>query len=284
VFVQEAKDGVSPPASHPGAWFGLDAIASLCFAESHHQQIVEDWLAQLPTSKAVPYSTAGGYEEAFDWMFSQCKQQGLVPKRVEQIKDAYVSAVFRCVTDQGDLYLKILPGIFIRELEVTRALARWGILDLPQWLAFDPDRNYILMKDMGGCDLTDCCDLETLRVVFRQLAEYQIASVSCLQSAVPAPFYDWRLPVLADRLALSLVNRQQVKAKGFTATDTGAVLMDEATRKEVLVAWQKRKQEEIHHPFLDEKIALGLLPYVQATLLARHLRGDLDGYPAFFWK
>lgn len=91
-------------------------------------------------------------------------------------------------------------------------------------------------------------------------------------------------PVLADRLALTLVNRQQVRAKGFTRTESGAVAMDDATRKAVLVAWQKRKQEEIRHPFLNEPVAFGLLPHVQAMLLARHLRGDLDGYPPFFWK
>lgn len=91
-------------------------------------------------------------------------------------------------------------------------------------------------------------------------------------------------PFLADRLALSLVNRQQVKGPGFRATETGAVLMDEETRKEVLTAYQKRKQEEIQHPFLGEKVAVGLLPHVQAMLLARYLRGDLDGYPPFLWK
>jgi len=91
-------------------------------------------------------------------------------------------------------------------------------------------------------------------------------------------------PYLADRLALSLVNRQQIKGKGFTRTETGAVLMDDQTRKEVLVSYQKRKQEEIRHPFLDETIQLGLLPLVQAMLMARHLRGDLDGYPPFIWK
>jgi CRISPR-associated protein Cas1 len=60
--------------------------------------------------------------------------------------------------------------------------------------------------------------------------------------------------------------------------------MDEATRKEVLVAYQKRKQEEILHPFLQERIAFGLVPHVQAMLLARFIRGDLDGYPCFLWK
>jgi CRISPR-associated protein Cas1 len=89
---------------------------------------------------------------------------------------------------------------------------------------------------------------------------------------------------LADRLALSLINRRQVTPDGFRRTESGAVLMDDATRKEVLLAWQKRKQEELTHPFLEERIAIGLLPYVQALLLARHVRGDLDAYPAFFWR
>jgi len=91
-------------------------------------------------------------------------------------------------------------------------------------------------------------------------------------------------PVLADRLALSLVNRQQVAPNGFRTSESGAVLMDDDTRKEVLVAWQKRKQEEIQHPFLEERVPFGLLPFVQAMLLARCLRGDLDGYPPFLWK
>jgi CRISPR-associated protein Cas1 len=90
--------------------------------------------------------------------------------------------------------------------------------------------------------------------------------------------------VLADRLALTLVNRREVTGSGFRRLESGAVTMDDDTRKQVLVAWQKRKQEEIVHPFLGERVALGLVPYVQATLLARYLRGDLDGYPCFFWK
>jgi CRISPR-associated protein Cas1 len=90
--------------------------------------------------------------------------------------------------------------------------------------------------------------------------------------------------VMADRLALSLINRQQIKPEGFRTTESGAVRMNDETRKELLIAYQKRKQEEILHPFLNEKIAVGLIPHVQALLLARHLRGDLDGYPPFFWK
>jgi CRISPR-associated protein Cas1 len=91
-------------------------------------------------------------------------------------------------------------------------------------------------------------------------------------------------PVIADRLALSLINRRQIGSYGFHRTESGAVEMDAATRKEVLVAYQKRKQEEIVHPFLKERAAFGILPHAQAMLLARHLRGDLEGYPSFLWR
>jgi CRISPR-associated protein Cas1 len=91
-------------------------------------------------------------------------------------------------------------------------------------------------------------------------------------------------PFLADRLTLSLINLRQVQDKGFNKTEAGAVMMNDETRKTLLVAYQERKQEEIQHPFLDEKVTIGLLFHVQALLLARCLRGDLDGYPPFIWK
>lgn len=91
-------------------------------------------------------------------------------------------------------------------------------------------------------------------------------------------------PFFADRLALSLINRSQVNAKGFKKSETGAVLMSDDTRKELLVAYQKRKQEEMFHPYLKENVQIGILFHIQALLLARFLRGDIDGYPVFFWK
>ena len=89
---------------------------------------------------------------------------------------------------------------------------------------------------------------------------------------------------LADRLTLSLINLRQVQGKGFNRSDSGAVLMTDDTRKTVLVAYQERKQEEMVHPFLEEKVTIGTLFHIQALLMARYLRGDLDGYPPFIWK
>jgi CRISPR-associated protein Cas1 len=91
-------------------------------------------------------------------------------------------------------------------------------------------------------------------------------------------------PFIADRLTLSMINLCQVQENGFKKKDSGAVWMDDDTRKSVLVAYQKRKQEEIEHPFLKEKMSIGLLPYAQALLMARYLRGDIDNYPPFIWK
>lgn len=92
-----------------------------------------------------------------------------------------------------------------------------------------------------------------------------------------------RAPI-ADRLALSLVNLQQVNSKGFRKQASGAVEMTDDTRKTLLAAYQKRKQDKIKHPFLEEDISIGWLPHVQAMLMARFIRGDLDGYPPYFVK
>ncbi|MBK1636452.1 type I-C CRISPR-associated endonuclease Cas1c [Rhodovulum adriaticum] len=89
---------------------------------------------------------------------------------------------------------------------------------------------------------------------------------------------------LADRLALSLVNRRQLRAADFRQMESGAVLLSDEARRTVLAAWQDRKREERRHPFLQEKAPFGLVPYLQAQLLARHLRGDIDAYPPWFWS
>jgi CRISPR-associated protein Cas1 len=91
-------------------------------------------------------------------------------------------------------------------------------------------------------------------------------------------------PVLGDRFILSLVNRRQLRPDGFRKSESGAVLMDDETRKAILSAYQERKQEAIIHPFLGEETTVGLLPHLQARLLAAFLRGDLDAYPPFVWR
>ena len=90
--------------------------------------------------------------------------------------------------------------------------------------------------------------------------------------------------VMADRFVLSLINKKIVNGKNFTRKENGAVLMNTDLRKKLLSEWQNKKKEIITHPYLKEKMEWGMVPYVQAMLLARFLRGDLDGYPVFLWK
>lgn len=90
--------------------------------------------------------------------------------------------------------------------------------------------------------------------------------------------------VLADRFVLSLINKKIVSKKNFKVMENGAVLMDDELRKKLLTEWQNKKKESLTHPYLKEKIQWGMVPYVQAMLLARYLRGALDGYPVFLWK
>lgn len=86
-------------------------------------------------------------------------------------------------------------------------------------------------------------------------------------------------PWLADRLVLSLINRKQLRAKDFITESSGAVRMSDEARKTLLVSYQERKQQELMHPYLKEKVPIGIIPHIQAMLLARHLRQDLDKYP-----
>ena len=90
--------------------------------------------------------------------------------------------------------------------------------------------------------------------------------------------------IMADRFVLSLINRKIMKAVHFETQADGAVLLNEDGRKQFLSAWQQRKKEMITHPFLEEKLCWGLVPHIQAMLLARTIRGDLEGYPPFLWK
>lgn len=91
-------------------------------------------------------------------------------------------------------------------------------------------------------------------------------------------------PIMADRFVITLINKRMIGPEGFIRKEDGAVIMEEETRKQFLASWQTKKAEAIRHPFLDEKIEWGMVPYVQALLLARFLRGDLDEYPPFLWK
>ena len=91
-------------------------------------------------------------------------------------------------------------------------------------------------------------------------------------------------PCMADRFVLTMVNNRAIRPEDFQTQDSGAVLLTDEGRKRFLKAWQERKRDTLTHPYLNEKMSWGMIPYVQALLLARYIRGDLDAYPPFLWK
>lgn len=91
-------------------------------------------------------------------------------------------------------------------------------------------------------------------------------------------------PCMADRFVLTLINNRMVKAADFLYMESGAVILTDEGRKTFLKSWQEKKKETLTHPYLGEKLPWGMIPYIQALLLARYLRGDLDAYPPFLWK
>ena len=90
--------------------------------------------------------------------------------------------------------------------------------------------------------------------------------------------------VFCDRFVLTLVNKKIIKPQHFMQKENGAVFLTEEGRKLFFQSWQEKKKETLQHPFLEESIPWGMVPYAQALLLSRYLRGDLDAYPPFFWK
>ena len=89
---------------------------------------------------------------------------------------------------------------------------------------------------------------------------------------------------LGDRLVLSLINRKQISIKDFVKQGDDGIVMTDSARKTILSAWQNRKKEQITHPYLNEKVSIGLLPYIQSMLLSRFIRKDIDDYPVFLIK
>jgi hypothetical protein len=103
-------------------------------------------------------------------------------------------------TEKGDVFLKIVPPVFMREPQITAKLAEWGITKLPEILAVEQERGFLLTKDMGGCNLTDCLTVEKLEAVVRVFAEFQFAAVDFVNLQAPSPFYDCRICVVQEKI------------------------------------------------------------------------------------
>jgi tRNA A-37 threonylcarbamoyl transferase component Bud32 len=196
-FVHESLE--EEPGLPKGArWVSADELTAMRFADPNQRAFLASWFAHPQRSVSMPWSAPGGFEQPLSWMYEQLAQHGRKPSGApEQVKNAYVSTVMRCPTDAGDVYLKILPNVFIREASVLEQLRDWGMLELPAYLAIDSERGLVLMEDLGGCDLTECCTIALLKRAVRQYADLQVASTSRVTPGRPWPLYDWRMAVLA---------------------------------------------------------------------------------------
>jgi len=195
------------------AWIGADDLDAIHFAHPDQRALLTQFLAHPQQSVTMPWSAPRGYEESLSWMCDQLRQHGRTPSGTpEQIKNAYVSTVMRCPTDAGDVYLKIVPKVFVREIEVLAELTGWGMPELPSLLAIDSERGLMLMEDMGGSDLADCCTTPLLKRTVRQFADFQVASTSRVATERPWPFYDWRMGILAEETTRIVVDARELLA------------------------------------------------------------------------
>jgi len=156
-------------------------------------------------STTMPYAQPGRHEQAINWMVHRLQESHLtLTGPVEQINNTFLSTVFRATTQAGYVYLKVLPYLFVREIDITQQVAAWKLARLPHWIAVSTAQRFVLMRDMGGHDLCEEDGLETWHRVIRQIAQMQIASISLIDSPPFDPLYDRRFPVLRediDRLA-----------------------------------------------------------------------------------
>ena len=196
VFESQAAECSEPDGT---SWVRAQDLSSIPFAREDHRVFLQAWFVSSPKSSTMPWAAAGGYDEALTWMYRTLEEQGIQPRgTTAQVKNAYVSSVFRCPTSHGDVYLKALPPLFIREGEIVAKLAEWGIAELPELLATDTCRGYLLMRDMSGFDLSEFLSLDLLTAAVQRFAEFQVSSSNLVDVENPWPFYDMRIPVMSE--------------------------------------------------------------------------------------
>jgi hypothetical protein len=199
-FVMETCEA-APAIFGNALWISPTGLDVHAIMPSHHRDLIAAWRRDHNESATMPFSRPGGYAPSLAWMRATLTQRGRpVAGEPQQIKNAYVSTVFRCPTVAGDVYLKIIPPVFMREAHITARLAEWKIAPLPEILAIDPERGLLLTADMGGCDLKDCCTLDRLEAVVRELAQFHIAATRFVNPTTPWPFYDGRTGLLEDQI------------------------------------------------------------------------------------
>lgn len=176
-------------------------VAALYDANPFLQNVLMNLSEDYSKSELMPWGGTDGYTPYLEWMSAEMRHRNMtVNGEIQQIKNAFVSTVFRCPTNQGDFYMKIPGSAYIREIAMTNRVREWGIAKLPEWVAADVPLNVFLMSDMGGYDLPADSAFDLLGSVIDQWAQLQIDALPFLNHEAPYPFYDLRLPVLRKKL------------------------------------------------------------------------------------
>lgn len=187
-----------PPTAR---WAAMDDLADLVWADSESLAVVEAAVANDGVSVSMPWSHDGGCGPAVAWLYERLRERGVTPLgRMEQVKCAYVSAVFRCPTDRGDVYLKLLPRVFVRETAILLYLAERGITPLPQVLAINHGKGWLATWDMGGANLAPGDPPELWGQAIDLLAQVQSRSIAHVRDVSRAPLYDLRPAAMAGAL------------------------------------------------------------------------------------
>ena len=242
-----APCGEAPSLPPDTLWISPAELGHLTIAPPTHRALLTSWVADQRPSATMPFAGPGGYAAPLAWMGAVLAQRGLaLLGEPEQVKNAYVSTVFRCPTSAGRVYLKIIPPVFMREVAITRRLGEWGIA-LPEVLALDEERGLLLTREMGGSDLSACCTVDNLEAAVRAYARLQLAAVDRITHQDPWPFYDWRAGSIATQLeGLAAQVRLQLQDSPYTLTEAEEVQLERC-----LPAWAARVSQ----------LQQGVLPY-----------------------
>ena len=178
VFVFEHKDTKQTLAENGYKWVLCDDFIDGC-CDAEIAEIVRNVKSHYNISDNMPWVSADGFSPYMNWLISVCDKHNIrITGKIAQLKNVYVSTVFRVPTDNGNIYMKIPGKIFITEIPFTRGLQGLGIVNLPSWIAYDEKLNVYLMLDMGGNDLPHQSDVSTLHSVIVEYANIQKASTS----------------------------------------------------------------------------------------------------------
>ncbi|MEM7131621.1 MAG: aminoglycoside phosphotransferase family protein [Chloroflexota bacterium] len=180
--------------SNDGRWIDRNELDSLTFIRPLHRSLLESWFAEAKAEPLVPWWGIGWFAEVTSWMTEQLRGMGIsITAPVEQVRIWHGSTILRVTTDAGDVYLKAVAHTFAQEAELMQMIARWQPERIPNILAVEPERHWILMQDIGGRDLGETSEIAAWEETLRAYAQLQMRSLAFMDQLLSVPLCDWRL-------------------------------------------------------------------------------------------